>query len=334
MSAWRRANMTSWSARGGRRDQRRHLRLYGRHRPAFLIGTCLLITMMTSLPPTSAEGDDTAVSASRARRRLLKLTAVTWNTFQQGEDDQQIADVLYRTAGKENGRLGIVGLQEMCFKDINDVVETTNRLEEQSGRDWSFWDSRPWGDLRRGACENGNALIVSREQPHTSVENIVRRPYPTQDEENCPRLHDPNNNDECRSYVRVDLVLRGARIRVYSTHLDNDKASIRAQQVKELVEDIREEKAPRIPRIVMGDFNARPDDAALDPMYDLFRDVLGRRNNTPTGGAGPCPALSGNRIDFVFVRRLGVQTANVQPLADDDNPSDHCPVVAHLRIRI
>lgn len=315
-------------------------------------GLLLLIAVVASFPPNPAQGDDSPVSAeaSRARHRILKLSVMTWNVHQPDDKDQEIADVIFRAVGQESGRLGIAALQEMCFKNIAEVVVPPGRLAPRSGRDWSFWDSY-WGEFRDldDKCVNGNALVVSREQPHTVVPiergpdrneiPIKRKAFEVQDPADCRNRGAPEKNAECRNYVRVDVVLRGARIRVYSTHMDDDNEPVRAQQIRELFNDIREEGAPRIPRIVMGDFNVSRNNLALVEAMraERFRDVLDTLDeDAPRGtvGAGPCPAPGDRRVDFILVRRLSIQSARVQPLSDDQNPSDHCPVVANLRIRI
>lgn len=63
----------------------------------------------------------------------------------------------------------------------------------------------------------------------------------------------------------------------------------------------------------------------------MIRDVLGRRDGTPTSSAGGCP--SGGRLDDILVSPgISWRNARVPRLSDEQNPSDHCPAIADLTV--
>ncbi|MGH2731385.1 MAG: endonuclease/exonuclease/phosphatase family protein [Actinomycetota bacterium] len=299
-------------------------------------GTCIVIGLLTSSYPLAAIADEASEETVRnTRRRSVPLSVMTWNTYEKDENNKEIADIVYRAVGDERGIVGVTGFQEMCFDELDDVERI---VEGRSGKEWSSEDSRPYGDYREDwlgpfdpTCDNGNAILAAR--PETLLGPVDRNSFSAQDSKECEDSGKPKENGECRSYVRLDVKVGGVWVRTYSTHLTHKSDTVRAAQIRELTNDIRAERFQG-PRVVMGDFNASPRSSVLDPMYHLFTDVLGRGDNTPTDDAGPCPSR-GKRIDFIFVSKpIQVRQAYVPRLSDDDNPSDHCPVVAKLRIRV
>jgi len=286
----------------------------------------------------AATAQATGPTATLARRAPLRMAAITWNVHEVKSHDQQIADVLADAVGRGRGNLKMAALQEMCFNQTNDVVESENRLEDQTGRDWSWEDSEPYGNyldfpasIKR--CNNGNVVLAS--VPGTSSTNVFRKRFETQEEGKCVDDGADDLETECRNYVRFDVTFGGRTVRVYSVHIGGPD-SVKSRQIRELAADIRSERYV-VPRIVMGDFDVRPGDTfngvkMLKPMRRLFRDVLGN-TKTATGSAGPCPSLdTGNRIDYIFIRRIRKERAYVPPMSDERNVSDHCPVVAKLLV--
>lgn len=279
-------------------------------------------------PPTGRRGRASAQAAAPAtatrRRAPLRIPVIDWNVHERLSNDQQIADILFEAVGAGSGDLKLAGLQEMCFNQINDVVESDNRLEDKTGRDWSWETSDPWGDRRKPWCMDGNVVLAS--VPVASISNESRRPFTAQKDDECPNLSD--DDDECRSYVRMDVSFAGRKVRVYSTHIATSGPE-QALQIAQLAREIRQEREV-IPRVLMGDFNVAPTSTALKPIRRLFRDVLGLKNTPTANAAGDdCPS-SGNRIDYVFVRHIRKEKAYVPVMSDDKNVSDHCPVVAKL----
>ncbi|WP_395104298.1 endonuclease/exonuclease/phosphatase family protein [Actinomadura sp. SCN-SB] len=129
----------------------------------------------------------------------------------------------------------------------------------------------------------------------------------------------------------VVINARGARVHVYSTHLDyRADPAVRQMQVddtlKILAEDGRGHRSA--PRVLVGDFNARPDAPELAPLWKTLNDAWTAREPSDGGMTYPAtaPAL---RIDYIAVSRsVEVEAVHVAMVS----ASDHLPVVADLRV--
>jgi endonuclease/exonuclease/phosphatase family metal-dependent hydrolase len=117
--------------------------------------------------------------------------------------------------------------------------------------------------------------------------------------------------------------VHGTRVRVFVTHLDYRKdPSVRRTQVAEMLARIG---AVDSPTLLLGDMNASPDAAEIQPLFARMRDSW----LTTAGPGFTYPAdTPTERIDYVFVSpNAKVDTAFVPvvPAA-----SDHRPVVVDL----
>src|SRR6185503_2962967 len=117
--------------------------------------------------------------------------------------------------------------------------------------------------------------------------------------------------------------VQGTRVRVFVTHLDYRKdPSVRRTQIAEMLARIG---AVDNPTALLGDLNASPDAAELQPLFARLRDTW-----LTTGGPGfTYPADTPTaRIDYVLVSPNGkVDTAFVPVVP---TASDHRPVVVDL----
>jgi len=124
-------------------------------------------------------------------------------------------------------------------------------------------------------------------------------------------------------FLAATIDVRGTRVRVFVTHLDYRKdPSVRRTQVTEMLAHIG---AVDTPTLLLGDMNAAPDAAELQPLFTRLRDAW-----PATAGSGfTYPADNpAERIDYVLMSPNGtVDTAFVPvvPVA-----SDHRPVVVNL----
>jgi endonuclease/exonuclease/phosphatase family metal-dependent hydrolase len=137
-----------------------------------------------------------------------------------------------------------------------------------------------------------------------------------------------------RSWGRVDLVVRGEPVRFVNTHLEAYDAATREAQRDEVL--AANTGAPG-PVVLVGDFNARPDEVA---MPDLWVDAW-----TAGEGLGPTCCQAGDlmnadslldeRIDHVWLRDARVRRAETfgdrgADRSDRPWPSDHAGVLADL----
>jgi endonuclease/exonuclease/phosphatase family metal-dependent hydrolase len=128
-------------------------------------------------------------------------------------------------------------------------------------------------------------------------------------------------------FPEVLVNVRGARVRVYDTHLDyRNDPSVRRAQVADMMAIMQREPGAKI---LAGDFNAVPDAAELVPLWTGcgLSDVLtsAGRHSTPTYPAD----APRQRIDYVTVSAgVGVRAAWVP----GTTASDHRPVVADVTL--
>lgn len=123
----------------------------------------------------------------------------------------------------------------------------------------------------------------------------------------------------------AELDAQGTHVRVFVTHLDYRRdPSVRTQQVSEMLRYIG---SSSMPTLLLGDLNATPDAAELQPL-------LGRLNDSWEASRGPgftYPAdFPRERIDYVLMSPA-FRVRDVHVL--DTQASDHRPVIADLAIR-
>jgi endonuclease/exonuclease/phosphatase family metal-dependent hydrolase len=88
-------------------------------------------------------------------------------------------------------------------------------------------------------------------------------------------------------------------------------------------------------QIVLGDFNLKPEEPALQPMLTMFRDawLVGREAGTASGQEG---THGDKRIDFVFYKGSGLNLTKIETIETatwfGKAASDHRPVVATFRV--
>ena len=130
----------------------------------------------------------------------------------------------------------------------------------------------------------------------------------------------------------ADTTVAGGRLELANTHLDERHPRNRLESVRQLVGWLD----PSLPRIVVGDLNATVDDEP--DLFAVLTDA-GLVDTLPEDAGGTAHKYRGGtdhrRIDHIYVSRdWTVVSAAV--VADDRVrrfPSDHWPVVAHLRWR-
>lgn len=168
------------------------------------------------------------------------------------------------------------------------------------------------GRNRQGRSGEGCPLLVR--DARARIVEAQTRWYPPGGE--FPRI-------ATTSRVAVDDV----ELQVVNTHLDAKSPDHRRASVEQLLGWLDRS----LPQIVIGDFNAEPDDALFEP---LFR--VGLRHALPSAAGGSdhgfTGAEDGPRLDHVLVSaNVHVVTAGVaRPRPGGRLGSDHWPVVADL----
>jgi endonuclease/exonuclease/phosphatase family metal-dependent hydrolase len=143
-----------------------------------------------------------------------------------------------------------------------------------------------------------------------------------------------------RSVARVQILVNGIRVNVFSTHLDADSSSRRMTQINELkswASSFSEQ------RIIAGDFNAWPATTEISSnMTSAYIDTWAYAK-----AAGTAVAYSGNeagntrnsRIDYVFLSKSATRTtikgSRVYDVRNSSgvSPSDHRPVMTTFEVK-
>ena len=136
------------------------------------------------------------------------------------------------------------------------------------------------------------------------------------------------------SRIALTVVWPAAGIPVTVTHLASGKQNVdaRAREVEAL---LKWTSKLGDSQIVLGDFNLKPEEAALQPMLTMFRDAwtLGREGGKASGQEG---THGERRIDYLFFKGAGLSLDKIETVETagwfGKEASDHRPVVATFRI--
>ncbi len=144
-----------------------------------------------------------------------------------------------------------------------------------------------------------------------------------------------------RGWSALDVVAEGRPLVFANTHTEAYDASARDAQRDEVLEALR---GCATPVVLVGDFNATPDEVGMPPAYV---DAWTAAGGDPAGGAtcGQDADLAnpesrlGERIDYVWARGARVAACRVVGAEPGDRtephrlwPSDHAGVVADLEL--
>ncbi|MFB0833430.1 endonuclease/exonuclease/phosphatase family protein [Arthrobacter halodurans] len=241
-----------------------------------------------------------------------------------GEDDLN----LERTARViEQSGAEIIGLQEVDnhWSSRSDFVDQAAWLADRLDMHFAYGANLDEAPLD-GAADNrqyGNAVLS--EYPIISSENHL-----------LESIDYPVMPTEQRGLLEAVVNVRGNHISFYSTHLDHQRAEQRELQAREIAGITQESRRPAV---VVGDLNAEPDEASLQPLFSVLTDTfaaLGQDQDytfapdlegAPGSGSVENPSL---RIDYILASRgIAVKSAAVIKTS----ASDHLPIVADLSIR-
>jgi endonuclease/exonuclease/phosphatase family metal-dependent hydrolase len=128
----------------------------------------------------------------------------------------------------------------------------------------------------------------------------------------------------------------GKKTWVFNTHFDHKGEEARRRSAGLIVQKTRELNTKNDPVVVMGDFNANPDEAPVTVLKSAFADARDAGVEPPFGPEGTFNGFNfydpvTRRIDYVFVQNLKVRQYAV--LSDNKNcryPSDHLPVLVRF----
>lgn len=258
-----------------------------------------------------------ALFACRPAAEPATVRVMSWNIAAGGGDLERIAATI-RAAAPD-----IVGLQEVdvrwsersAFADQATLLARMLDMEVRFGPIYSIaGDSVVEAGAPALAREFGVAILTKH--PVMESRNHVISRLSTQTTSPEPRPHP--------GFLEVVVNLRGRRIRVFDTHLDyRADPRVRTMQAGEMLEIVRTGAAPTI---LLGDLNASPDAAELQPLFSSFADAW----SVASGSGLTYPSTAPQkRIDYILI------SPHFRALRADvlqSDASDHLPVLAELQL--
>lgn len=240
----------------------------------------------------------------------VALRVMTFNIRAGNGDLDRIAGVI-RDAAPD-----IVGLQEVDVhfsprSDFVDQAATLARTLRMHVRFAHIYDLPP--DSAGRQPRRYGVAMLSR-HPVLDFRNHELPRLSTVEEEAAPKPR--------TGFLEALLDVNGIRVRFLNTHLDyRGDPALRTTQVRETLEILADS---RIPTLLVGDLNARPDAVELRPLLAWLHDAWG--DQADPGYTFPAHAPD-RRIDYVLhsdhFRVRGVDVL-------ETTASDHRPVVADL----
>lgn len=270
----------------------------------------ILLLLLAALPCAARPPD--------AGREGPRLSAVSFNLYHDKADWPRRLPLI--VAELRALKPDVIALQEVL--QHRRLPNQARTIADALGYEMHFVSTDPPGRQRR----YGNAILT----PHPILSRSWRPLQPS---------------DDARTVAHLRIAVAGQALDVYATHLhaSRDGDAIRRRQAQELLEYVRS-TGSAAPRILLGDFNATIDSAALRPLLADYTDSYGSRH--PDADAGPASSTLNpaffepdrrRRIDHILIQRgrFEVLDADIvldQPDAAGRWPSDHFGMHAVLRL--
>jgi endonuclease/exonuclease/phosphatase family metal-dependent hydrolase len=280
---------------------------HGRRTAAAL---AVLLGALTFGPPAHAASESHAGQG-------VRLRVMAYN-IQAGAGADHVFDLERQAEAIEAEHPDLVGLEEV---DVNwgtrsDYTDEASWLSRRLHMHVFFAPIYTLPPDRTGAPDRRFGVALLSRFPIERARNLEITRLSTQVPNPVPA--------PAPGFPEVLVNAHGARVWVYVTHLDyRADPAVRRMQVADMDAIMDRRHGPEI---LIGDFNAQPDDSELAPLWTRLTDALtvaGQRM-TPTWPAG----TPTERIDYVtFTSRIRATGAYVP----DTLASDHRPVVADLR---
>jgi len=195
------------------------------------------------------------------------------------------------------------GLNEVRGKGfLAGYTNQTEKLSQKTGMNGYFGEAIKVG----GIGPYGNAILCKKTPESV---RIIKIPDPETKNEKV--------NYETRCVIKAVIEENGKDIMFLVTHMGL-AVSERKNAVKTICEIA---DSTDLPVILMGDFNACPDEDTLKPLYERFTDTL--RNDSVKTFPSDNPEI---KIDYIFFR--GLECKNTKVI--NEVVSDHLPIITEV----
>ncbi|BFO17898.1 endonuclease/exonuclease/phosphatase family protein [Streptomyces sp. KM77-8] len=250
--------------------------------------------LATALPATAAR-------ATGAHAPVVPLRVATYN-IHAGTGEDQVFDLDRTAAALRDLRADVIGLQEVDvhWGARSEFADEARALAEKLRMRVFF---APIYDLEpaAGTTERrryGVAVLSRHRVLAAENHEITRLSTQTPDPVPAP----------APGFAEVVLDVRGARVHVYTTHLDyRADPSIREAQVADMLGVLA---ADRGPKVLVGDFNAEATALELAPLWQRLRDAapapappIRRANRSSASTWSPSHRTSGSPVPAPWPRR-------------------------------
>ncbi len=215
----------------------------------------------------------------------------------------------------------IVALQEVDrLRSRSGKVDQVVYLAENLGMYWAYSPSYFDVETKEGRGMYGNAILSKYPIVSNYAHTLWRRGH-----------LNPGEYDwviEKRSILETKIDVNGRLINVFSTHLSTtaDQREIQTAEIRTLLSQVRG------PKILMGDFNAIPQDSEMKYLLSRYVDVL---ENSPIKGSQratwPNGSKSTEAIDYILVSK-DWELKEAKVVIEETGASDHNPIVAIISL--
>jgi len=141
------------------------------------------------------------------------------------------------------------------------------------------------------------------------------------------------------TFARLHDSLSGKKLWVFNTHFDHIGKEARRRSAELILLKIKEKNTAGEPVLLMGDFNAEPEEEPVAVLTRELQDARSVSTEPPFGPEGTFNAFNfydpvRRRIDYIFLNEKALKVRQYAVLSDSRDchyPSDHLPVLARLR---
>ncbi|MEO7369003.1 MAG: endonuclease/exonuclease/phosphatase family protein [Gemmatimonadaceae bacterium] len=262
-----------------------------------------------------AAEDAGVVTRSNSRLNVHQeptLRAMSYNIEYGHEGLDSVVNVI------RDQQVDLVGLQEVDvhWSERSNFVDQAALVAQRSGMNYKFARIYriPNVDSTKAPREFGVAILSKY-----PIVGFINHPITRHSTQDSTATAAP-----LPGFLEATLDLGRKRVRVFNVHLDyRSDPSVRITQVNEMLGYMTRDT---IPTILMGDMNAPPDAAEIQPLFHRLRDVWPVSNGPGLTDPAKSPR---KRIDYIMASDcfhvLSVSVPEVYA-------SDHRPVVASLAL--